>query len=171
MKEDKVSSSSIEVVSKGAALDSSFREIDISSSSFEILERGVDLSKLMKQDLISKSDLEILHWEDLNLPYRRGIYNSIQSFEILHDFRERVFYNYEFRGTITEQLVPTERTVYVYDTISGRLLNSATSSGSGGFTVGTSVSGGHYLVCLDDDTGNSYNDLVAATVIPVTTSG
>jgi hypothetical protein len=47
-----------------------------------------------------------------------------------------------------------------------------TSSGLGGYFYGeTSYSGTHYVVCLDDEAGESYNLLAYDLVLPTTISG
>ena len=45
-------------------------------------------------------------------------------------------------------------------------MNSTTTSGDGGYYMTTTYSGSHYLVCLDDAAGATYNDLVIGRVTP-----
>lgn len=61
--------------------------------------------------------------------------------------------------------------IFMYRRDTGEYLGSTTSSGDGGFYVTTSYSGSHFLVCLDIDGGQSYNDLVYGEMYPVTISG
>ncbi len=76
----------------------------------------------------------------------------------------------EFTGDVIEQGNPIERTIYLHRRDTGVLMNTTTSSG-GSYTLTTTHSGAHYIVCLDDDAGESFNDLILGNMIPTTVSG
>jgi len=75
----------------------------------------------------------------------------------------------QFTGIVLEQGVGVTRTIYLHRRSTGELVDTTTSSGIGGaYTLTTSFSGAHYIVCLDDDAGESYNDLILGNMIPIT---
>ena len=75
-------------------------------------------------------------------------------------------------GYVKENIIPITRQIYLHNRDTGALMGSTTSSGAGGyFYCETTYSGAHYVVCLDDETGVSYNDLIYGNVYPVTVSG
>ena len=81
-------------------------------------------------------------------------------------------YSGYFSGTVYELgSTISGAQLFVYRRDTGEYLGSTTSSGDGGFYVTTSYSGSHFLVCLDIDGGQSYNDLVYGEMYPVTISG
>ena len=76
-----------------------------------------------------------------------------------------------FDGYVFQEGSPVERTVRIYNRDDGRQLNETTSSGNGYYYLTTTYSGAHCLICLDDATGDSYNDLILGNVYPTTLSG
>jgi hypothetical protein len=74
-------------------------------------------------------------------------------------------YVYELGSTVSGAQI------FMYRSDTGAYLGSTTSSGDGGFYVETSYSGAHFLVCLDPEAGQSYNDLIYGDMMPVTISG
>lgn len=76
-----------------------------------------------------------------------------------------------FDGYVYEQGNPVQRTLFLHRRDTGALTDTATSSGNGYYYLNTTYSGSHYIVCLDDESGESYNDLIVGNVIPTTTSG
>ena len=75
-------------------------------------------------------------------------------------------------GYVKEGTIPVNRQVYLHNRDTGELITSTTSSGVGGyFYMETTYSGAHYVVCLDDAIGVSYNDLIYGNIYPATTSG
>ena len=80
-------------------------------------------------------------------------------------------YNGYFSGYVYEQSSPIVRTLYLHNRTGGELMNTTTSSGNGYYYLTTTYSGSHYIVCLDDAAGSSYNDLIIGNVTPTTVSG
>jgi len=81
---------------------------------------------------------------------------------------------YYFSGTVTEGLSATAisgAVIYMYRRDNGQYLGQTTSSGDGSFYVETAYGGTHFLVCLDNEGGISYNDLIYGDITPVTISG
>jgi len=78
---------------------------------------------------------------------------------------------YSFTGYVYEQGNPIQRTLYLHNRDTGELMATTTSSGNGYYYMETTYSGAHYIVCLDDPGGVSYNDLIIGNVLPTTTSG
>jgi hypothetical protein len=78
---------------------------------------------------------------------------------------------YSFSGNVTEDGDPVSRNVYAYRRDTGALMASGVSNGiTGNFTIYTSYSGAHYVICTDDDSGIMYNLLGYDYVIPATVS-
>lgn len=78
---------------------------------------------------------------------------------------------YYFSGYVYEQGSPIQRTLFLHNRNDGSLLDTTTSSGNGYYYLSTSYSGSHYIVCLDDEAGSDYNDLIIGNVLPTTVSG
>jgi hypothetical protein len=75
-------------------------------------------------------------------------------------------------GYVKENTLSINRKIYLHNRDTGELITSTTSSGAGGyFYCETTYSGSHYVVCLDDAIGVSYNDLIYGDIYPATTSG
>jgi len=72
-----------------------------------------------------------------------------------------------FSGYVKEGDVAVSRIVRLYNRNSGLLVDSTTSSGNGYYYVETTYSGAHYLIALDDDSGDSYNMARLDKMIPV----
>lgn len=73
-----------------------------------------------------------------------------------------------FSGYVYELGSGVSRYMLLHNRSSGELLDTTTSSGNGYYYLETSYSGTHYIVCLDNDVGEDYNDLVIGNVIPTT---
>jgi len=80
-------------------------------------------------------------------------------------------YSGYFSGYVYEQGSPVQRTLFLHSRDNGALADTTTSSGNGYYYLGTSYSGSHYIVCLDDEAGASYNDLIIGDIYPTTVSG
>lgn len=76
-----------------------------------------------------------------------------------------------FSGYVYEQGSPVDRTLYLYRRDTGAYVDTTTSSGDGSYSFTTTNSGPHFIVCLDDEAGEDFNDLVFGNVIPTTVSG
>jgi len=86
-----------------------------------------------------------------------------------HEETEAINY---IAGYVKEHITPITRQIYLHNRDTGALIGSTTSSGAGGyFYCETTYSGSHYVVCLDDEAGVSYNDLIYGNIYPATTSG
>lgn len=80
------------------------------------------------------------------------------------------FYGY-IEGYVYEKGIPVQRIVNSHTRPYGIFTGSATSGVDGYYVIETTYSGAHYLVCLDDEGGASYNDLIIGDVYPTTVSG
>lgn len=76
-----------------------------------------------------------------------------------------------FSGYVYEEGSPVSRTMYLYTRGAGTYITTTTSSGDGYYYMETTNSGSHFIVCLDDDAGTDYNDLIVGDVYPTTVSG
>jgi len=70
-------------------------------------------------------------------------------------------------GYVYEMGNPVIRQLFLHDRSDGALVDSTTSSGDGYYSMESTISGAHYIVCLDDDAGVDYNDLIVGPVYPV----
>ena len=73
---------------------------------------------------------------------------------------------YYFEGYVYELGLPVSRKLFLHRRSDGTLEYSTTSSGNGYYYMTTTNSGAHYIVCLDDIAGESYNDLIIGNVYP-----
>lgn len=71
-----------------------------------------------------------------------------------------------FEGYVYEQECPISRKLFLHYRDTGELMDSTTSSGNGYYYLETTYSGSHYIVCLDDEDGESYNDLILSRLYP-----
>lgn len=71
-----------------------------------------------------------------------------------------------FYGTVKEVTTPSNNKIYLYNETTFELINT-TNSVDGNYTMGTTVSGNSFLVCLDNLGGEDYNDLIIASVKPI----
>ena len=74
---------------------------------------------------------------------------------------------YHFSGYVYELSDPVVRQVYAYRRDTGELTGGTTSSGDGYFYIETTYSGEHFIICLDDVAGETYNLLGYDLVVPV----
>jgi hypothetical protein len=80
---------------------------------------------------------------------------------------------YYVEGNVVEQdLFPVERTVRMYRSDNGDIVDETVSaSGTGYFRLETSYSGAHYVICLDDEGLPDYNDLIYGRIYPEVITG
>jgi hypothetical protein len=71
-----------------------------------------------------------------------------------------------FSGYVFEQNNPVSRKLYLHNRTTGDLVTTITASGNGYYYLETALSGSHYIVCLDDEAGEEYNDLIIGSVFP-----
>ena len=92
------------------------------------------------------------------------------SFFFAYQFPE--YNGYYMEGYVKEISDPVAREVYAFRADTGELIDQTTSdSGTGYFYLETSYSGVHYVVCMDDDAGTDYNDLIYGQIYPTVISG
>ena len=73
---------------------------------------------------------------------------------------------YYFDGFVKELNTPVQRTLYLYRRDSGLFLGATTSSGDGGYYIETEYTGNHFVVCVDDEDGVQYEDLIISRALP-----
>jgi hypothetical protein len=78
---------------------------------------------------------------------------------------------YYFSGYVFEQNNPVSREIHLHNRATGNLESTTTSSGNGYYYMETASSGSYYIVCLDDEAGVEYNDLIIGPAFPSTVSG
>lgn len=79
---------------------------------------------------------------------------------------------YYMEGYTKEKGNPVPREVRAYRSDTGQLMDTTISvSGTGYFWTETTYSGAHYVVCLDDEAGFDYNDLIYSRIYPTVISG
>jgi hypothetical protein len=72
-----------------------------------------------------------------------------------------------FDGYVTEEGSPVQRTINFYNRATGALTDTTTSDPSTGYYyMGTTSSGMHYIVCLDDPADPLQNDLIIGSTYP-----
>jgi hypothetical protein len=71
---------------------------------------------------------------------------------------------YKVTGTINENMVPVERKVRLYHEATGMLVSETYSNSEGYYEITTPYTDSHYIVCLDDLSGKSYNHLIKKDV-------
>ena len=76
---------------------------------------------------------------------------------------------YQFSGYVKELGSPVQRQVYLYDRASGELMDKIVSNSNGYYSVRTTISGAHNIVCLDAKETPDYNDLIISKVTPTET--
>lgn len=76
-------------------------------------------------------------------------------------------YTHYFEGYTKELGSPVSRTVRAYRIDTGEFVGETTSSGSNGhFRLETTWSGAHDVICLDDEAGVDYNDVIYGRMVP-----
>ena len=73
---------------------------------------------------------------------------------------------YTISGYVKQYNQPVSRKVYCYDRRTGELMDSCMSSDAGYYLLHTTCSGAHNLVCLDDDGGYEFEDLIISKIMP-----
>jgi len=71
-----------------------------------------------------------------------------------------------FSGHVYEQGSPMSRELYLHKRDDASSIDTTTSSGNGYYYLETTYYGSHYIVCLDDNAGEDYNDLIIGNVVP-----
>jgi len=107
---------------------------------------------------------------DRSPAYIKASYNS-ENDSLLTYGSEEAFIYYYFSGYTFEQSNPVSRKLYLHNRTTGNLVATTTSSGNGYYYMETTFSGSHYIVCLDDDAGVEYNDMIIGPAFPTTASG
>ena len=74
--------------------------------------------------------------------------------------------SYFFSGYVFEKNNPVSRKLYLHCRLTGELAGTTTSSGNGYYYIETAISGSYYIVCLDNDAGTEYNDLIIGRAFP-----
>lgn len=87
------------------------------------------------------------------------VYSPPSGFDYWSDY-------YYFEGHIYERGAPVSRQLYTYRRDTGALIGYTTSSGDGYYYLTVFYNGPQYVVCLDDDAGESYNDLIIGSITP-----
>jgi hypothetical protein len=98
-----------------------------------------------------------------NESWRKATYYSINDSLLSYGNEELGYY---FSGYVLEEGSPVSRKVCLHNRDDGNLITITTSSGNGYYYMETSSSGSHYIVCLDDDAGVEYNDLIIGSAVP-----
>lgn len=86
--------------------------------------------------------------------------------EVLHTYQEEILplvYDHYFSGGVVQNSVPTERTLYAYNSSSYKLVGKCSSDVTGTFLLPVTTSGTCYVICLSN---NSYNHLIAKQINP-----
>jgi hypothetical protein len=108
-----------------------------------------------RAELTSTTNLNVQRWASGQ--------TSLVSWEAV-SWPSTLFY---FDGYVKEEGVPVVRTVRAHRRDNGEVMFETTSSGGAGYFYGeTTYSGAHYVVCLDDLYGESYNLLAYDMVYP-----
>ena len=78
----------------------------------------------------------------------------------------RIYHGY-IEGFVYEKEIPVQRLLNLHARPYGVLMDSTISSVLNGYYyLETTYSGSHYIVCLDDEDGESYNDLISSRLYP-----
>lgn len=73
---------------------------------------------------------------------------------------------YQIGGYVKQYNTPAQRTVYLYDRYSGDLMDKTVSDTNGYYTLQTTSSGLHDIVCLDADESPDFDDMIISKVYP-----
>ncbi len=74
---------------------------------------------------------------------------------------------YQITGYVKELGSPAQRTVYLYDRVSGELMDKVISNSSTGYySLRTTISGAHNLMCIDALASPDFDDLIISKVTP-----
>jgi hypothetical protein len=74
---------------------------------------------------------------------------------------------YQTSGYVTELGQPVQREVFLYDRISGELMDKTISSTLGYYSLRTTVSGSHNIVCQDASSAPDFDDLIISKITPL----
>jgi len=77
---------------------------------------------------------------------------------------------YQTSGYVTELGSPVERSVFLYDRISGELMDKVISNDLGYYSLRTTISGSHNIVCQDANSAPDFDDLIISKITPVETT-
>ena len=97
--------------------------------------------------------------------YIKSSYYSISD-ALLYFVEDQIPYDYIFRGIIKEKGMPVQRRVCAYRRSTNLLAGSTTSSVDGYYYITTPYNEEHYIVVLDNDSGDDYNALIQDRVYP-----
>ncbi len=76
---------------------------------------------------------------------------------------------FQINGYVKEFGEPVQREVYLYDRASGELMDKVISNTLGYYTLKTTISGAHNIVCLDATIAPDFDDLILSKVTPTET--
>ena len=161
MKSTYVSSADLEVISKGPDLLTDYLDENISTFGLEIISKGPDLLTEYLDKSVSNVSIEVISKYPQPLIYN-NIYLSSQSIEILTAYEPTK--THYVSGYVKEESLNVSRRIYMYDQEGSYITNTSISEVDGSFTILTTITGIVYLVCVDDNAGLDFNDLVVATV-------
>lgn len=144
MKELYVSNYSLESIYDYVLSEAINKEIDISNFSIESIYDYIFIETLKKEIILSYFSIEVLY------PY----------------IETTTVYSYGFFGEVFENITKVERYVLSYDQTT-LLLNGYATSIDGTFLLQQNSPETCFLICKDDATGESYNNLIISSVLPV----
>lgn len=73
---------------------------------------------------------------------------------------------FQFSGYTKKEDEFVSRTIYLYERYSGELVDKCVSNTNGYYSLYTTYSGAHNLICLDDSDDPAYNDLIMSKKTP-----
>ncbi len=74
---------------------------------------------------------------------------------------------YKISGHVAAFGSPVRRTIFLYDRVSGVLLDKIISDDAGYYTLYANTGDRYNVVCLDDDTGMDLSDILISKIVPV----
>jgi trimeric autotransporter adhesin len=88
-------------------------------------------------------------------------------FDILNTYELELHPRFYFSGfTMINHTLVGGRKVLAYRRDTGEYMNETVSEVDGSFYLETTYSGTHFIIALDDDAGENYNDVVVGNILP-----